>query len=315
VDTLLNIKAFLATARSSSFSEAARQLGVAPSVITKRVNQLETHLQTRLLERSTRRVALTETGESYLPKIRNLVDEFDELRAGIVRSTGELDGHLRLMAPTTLSVTYVGKMISAFQRANPRVSVDLVSVDSPLNPSVDGFDVALSVLPTSYEGVVEETLCDYPRVVCASPDYLQRRGVPHHPRELSDHDCLVFLPAGPIWPFQGRRGPLNVNIRPKFAATESFSLLAAAQAGDGITFVPEFIAQDALRSGALVTILNDHAAVQRWVKVLVPEARMSLAKVQALLNWIKTEFTPIPPWGRAHTNGRTKKIAKIRRRK
>src|SRR5256885_13801552 len=153
MDILLNIKAFLATARTSSFSEAARQLGVAPSVITKRVNQLETHLQTRLLERSTRRVTLTETGEIYLPKIRHLVDECDELRAGIVRSADELDGHLRLVAPTTLAVTYVGRIVTAFQRANQRVSVDLVSVDAPLNPTVDGFDVALSVLPTTYDGV------------------------------------------------------------------------------------------------------------------------------------------------------------------
>jgi DNA-binding transcriptional LysR family regulator len=311
LDTLLNIKAFLATARSSSFSEAARQLGVAPSVVTKRVTQLETHLQTRLLERSTRRVALTQTGESYLPKIRNLVEEFDELRAGIVRTTDALDGHLRLIAPTTLSVTYVGKIVSAFQKANPRVSIELVSVDSPLNPSVDGFDIALSVLPTSYESVIEETLCGFPRIVCASPDYLKRRGVPKHPRELADHDCLGLLPAGPIWPFQGRRGPLNINIRAKFAATESFSLLAAACAGDGITFVPEFLAQDALRSGALVTILDDHPAVERWVKVLVPEARAGVPKVQALLEWIRSEFTPVPPWERAHD----KKTTPPRRRK
>src|SRR5256885_15106115 len=138
MDILLNIKAFLATARTSSFSEAARQLGVAPSVITKRVNQLETHLQTRLLERSTRRVTLTETGEIYLPKIRHLVDEFDELRAGIVRSAGELDGHLRLVAPTTLAVTYVGRIVTPFQRANQRVSVDLVSVAHTHNPTADG---------------------------------------------------------------------------------------------------------------------------------------------------------------------------------
>lgn len=303
MDTLLNIKAFLATARTSSFSEAARQLGVAPSVITKRVNQLEAHLKTRLLERSTRRVTLTETGETYLPKIRHLVDEFDELRAGIVRSAGELEGHLRLVAPTTLAVTYVGRMVSAFQRANQRVTVDLVSLDTPLNPSVDGFDVALSVLPAAYDGVFEETLCSYPRITCAAPDYVKRRGAPQHPRELADHDCLVFLPTGPVWPFQGRRGPLNINVRPKFAATESFSLLAAAEAGDGITFVPEFIARESVRAGKLVQVLADFPTVERWVKVLVPEARLKLARVQALLDWIRAEFSPVGPWERAHGNG------------
>jgi DNA-binding transcriptional LysR family regulator len=299
MDTLQNMKAFLVTAQTGSFSEAARKLGVATSVVTKRVKQLEGHLKTRLLDRSTRRVSLTETGEKYLPKISSLVTDSDELRAGILTSSGEMEGHIRLMAPTTLSVTYLGLVLSRFQQAHPRVTIDLISIDRPNSPIVEGFDMAIAVLPTSYDGVVEETLCAYPRIVCASPAYLERRGVPHHPRDLAGHDCLVFLPAGPVWPFQSPRGPLNVNVRVKFGAADSFSLLSAARAGNGITFITKFIAAPALESGELVQVLKRYPVAKRWVKALVPESRAKLARVQALMKWLKAEFAPRPPWERA----------------
>ncbi|MGE5146570.1 MAG: LysR substrate-binding domain-containing protein, partial [Candidatus Eiseniibacteriota bacterium] len=127
---------------------------------------------------------------------------------------------------------------------------------------------------------------------------VERRGVPRHPRDLAGHDCLVFLPGGPVWPFQSPRGPLNVNVRPKFGATDSFSLLSAAQAGNGITFITKFIAAPALERGELVQVLKRFPVAKRWVKVMVPESRVRLARIQALMKWLKAEFAPRPPWER-----------------
>ncbi|HEY7459462.1 MAG TPA: LysR family transcriptional regulator, partial [Xanthobacteraceae bacterium] len=118
MDTILNMKAFLATARSGSFSEAARQLSVAPSVVSKRVNQLEWQLRARLLERTTRRVRLTEVGEQYLPTVRGIVTEYDDLVTGIQRSPGELEGHIRVKSPAALTNLHLGRVFTAFQRAN-----------------------------------------------------------------------------------------------------------------------------------------------------------------------------------------------------
>ena len=220
MDTILNMKAFLATARSGSFSEAARQLSVAPSVVSKRVNQLEWQLRARLLERTTRRVRLTEVGEQYLPTVRGIVTEYEDLVTGIQRSPGELEGHIRVKAPSALTRLHLGKVFTAFQQANARVTLEVVLIDRSVNPIEEGFDVVLSVLPSSYEGVAEEALLAYPRVACASPAYLKQRGEPKHPRDLASHDCLVFQPAGTTWTFQSRRAPISVSVRPKFSSND-----------------------------------------------------------------------------------------------
>jgi DNA-binding transcriptional LysR family regulator len=296
VDTILNMKAFLATARSGSFSEAARQLSVAPSVVSKRVNQLEWQLRSRLLERTTRRVRLTEVGEQYLPTIRGIITEYDDLVAGMLRAPGELEGHIRVKSPAAITHLHLGKVFTAFQQANPRVTLDVVLMDRSVNPIEEGFDVVLGLLPASFENVVEEALLPYPRVACASPSYLQQRGNPQHPRDLANHDCLVFQPAGANWTFQSRRGPISVPVRPKFSSNDIHVLVSAAEDGSGIAVLSKLIAKESIRSGKLVPILAEFPLPDHWLKAFIPQSRVGLARVQALLNCIRGAFSPTPPW-------------------
>ena len=296
MDTILNMKAFVATARSGSFSEAARQLSVAPSVISKRVNQLEWQLRSRLLERTTRRVRLTEVGEQYLPTIRGIINEYDDLVAGMLRSPGELEGHIRIKSPAALTNLHLGKIYTEFQRAHPRVTLEVVLMDRSVNPIEEGFDFVLGVLPASFEGVVEEALLPYPRVACAAPRYLKQRGEPKHPRDLSNHDCLVFQPAGTNWTFQSRRGPISVAVRPKFSSNDIQVVVAAAQDGSGVAILSKLIAKEALRTGTLVTVLKEFPLPDHWLKAFIPKSRVGLARVQALLNCIRGAFSPVPPW-------------------
>ena len=192
LDTLLNIKAFLSTARAGSFSAAARELGVAPSVITKRISRLEDQMHAKLFIRSTRQLILTELGERYLPRYQAIVGEIDDALKGADQVARGIEGHLRIKAPTTITIAYLGTIISDFQVAYPHVTVDVVLVDRSVNPIEEGFDVALGSLPAFYPNVIDEPLCPYPRVACAAPRYLQERGTPLHPRDLLEHDCLTF---------------------------------------------------------------------------------------------------------------------------
>jgi DNA-binding transcriptional LysR family regulator len=296
MDTILNMKAFVATARGGSFSEAARQLSVAPSVISKRVNQLEWQLRSRLLERTTRRVRLTEIGEQYLPTIRSIISEYDDLAAGMLRSPGELEGHIRVKSPAALTSLHLGKVFTAFQRTNPRVTLEIVLIDRSVNPIEEGFDVVLGLLPASFDGVVEEALLSYPRVACASPDYLKHHGHPKHPRDLTNHDCLVFQPAGSTWTFQSRRGPISVQVRPKFSSNDIQLIVDAAADGSGIAVLSKLIAKQSIRDGLLVPILEDFPLPDHWLKAFVPRSRVGLARVQALLTAIRGSFAPTPPW-------------------
>ncbi|MGV7211807.1 LysR family transcriptional regulator [Bradyrhizobium sp. UFLA05-112] len=289
-DSLLNMKAFLATARAGSFSEAGRQLGVAPSVITKRVGQLEWSLKATLLRRSTRRLALTEVGERYLDVIRQIVREYDEMAKGIMRSPNELEGQLRIKAPASPMVIDLAQLLSSFQIKYPRVTLDAVLVDRTVNPVEEGFDIVLTMMPSSFDGVLEEPLHVFERVLCAAPSYLARRGHPRHARDLVNHDCIVFSPIGPGWTFEGRNGVTTVAVRPHLVTNNGALVIDSLCAGSGIAIVSRTAAAERLKSGALVELLPQLQVPDLWLKALVPATRSNLARVQTLLGSIRDAF-------------------------
>jgi DNA-binding transcriptional LysR family regulator len=151
-------------------------------------------------------------------------------------------------------------------------------------------------MPASYANVIDEPLSPYPRVLCAAPCYLARRGEPKHPIDLIDHDCLTFQTTGSTWSFESPRGPINVDVRSRFSANDSQVLHGAACRGLGIATVARYVARPSIVSGALVTLLPDYPVPEFWLKALVPLNRMKKPGVQSLLRWIKERMQPLPPW-------------------
>ena len=296
MDVLLNIKAFLATAQTGSFSAAARQIGVAPSVITKRVGQLEWRVRSQLFDRTTRKVTLTESGQKYMPKLRLLMMDFDDTLSGIATDSGSLSGHIRVKVPTTIGLLYLGQLLIAFQQNNPRISVEVVLIDRSVNPVEEDFDIAIGAMPASYANVIDEPLSPYPRVLCAAPSYLAERGEPKHPIDLIGHDCLVFQTTGLTWSFASPRGLINVDVHSRFSANDSQILQAAACRGLGITMIASYIARPAIERGELKTLLPDFPVPELWLKALVPTNKIKKVAVQNLLQWIKDRMQPAPPW-------------------
>jgi DNA-binding transcriptional LysR family regulator len=294
LDTLQNLKTFLTIARTENFSEAARQIGVAPSVVTKRVNQLEHQMNAQLFNRSTRKVQLTETGAKYLPKVRNIIRDFENVLAGTTDTSDEVEGHLRIKTPTTTATTFLSSIFSSFQKAYPGITLDVVLLDRSVNPIEEGFDMALGALPTTFSGVVDIPLCAYPRIICASPEYLANFGTPEHPRDLMEHKCLTATPNGSTWSFESKRGQININVPSKYNANDSVMLHQSALDGNGITIIPRFIAETALASGELVTFMADFPIAKYWFKALVPENYLQIPRIEALLTWLKTELALIP---------------------
>ena len=296
MDTLLNIKAFLATARAGSFSAAARQLGVAPSVIVKRINRLEDQMRAQLFVRSTRKLALTDTGERYFPRYQAIVGEVEDAINGAATTPDQIEGHLRIKCPTTLTILNFGEIITDFQAAHPGISVEIVLIDRSVNPVEEDFDIAIGAMPASYANVIDEPLSPYPRVLCAAPSYLASRGEPNHPIDLISHDCLTFQTTGSTWSFASPRGLVNVDVHSRFSANDSQILQAAACRGLGITMIARYIARPAIESGALKTLLPDFPVPELWLKALVPTNKIRKAAVQNLLRWIKDRMQPLPPW-------------------
>src|SRR6266566_3245816 len=251
MDTLVNLQAFLATADAAGFSAAARKLGVSTSVVAKRVTQLEARIGTPLFHRSTRQLRLTAAGREYVHRARGVVADVGDLLSRMGEKGHDLVDHLRIKAPTSLTIARLADVFSAFQTQNPRLRLEIVLIDRPVDPVTEGFDIAIGAFPHSFGGVVDEPICQLKRLVCASPAYLEAHGAPQHPRDLVDHRCLSFLPTGPEWMFDGPRGRITIQVRPLLSSNEGHVLVKSAIAGNGVAFISHYLAADALREGAL----------------------------------------------------------------
>ena len=293
MDTLVNLQAFLATADAAGFSAAARKLNVSTSVVAKRVTQLEDQIGATLFHRSTRQLRLTEAGQQYVHRARSVVADVGDLLSRMGEKGPDLIDHLRIKAPTSLTIAHLADVFSAFQTQNPRLKLEIVLIDRPVDPVTEGFDIAIGAFPHSFGGVVDEPLCRLKRLLCASPGYLKAHGVPKHPRELVDHRCLSFLPTGPEWPFDGPRGRITVQVRPLLNSNEGHVLVKSAIAGNGIAFISHYLAADALRDGMLQVVLPEFPIPELWVKATIPERRANAASIQALLRALKQTLSPV----------------------
>lgn len=297
MDTVLNLRAFLAVARFGSFSEAARQLNVVPSVAAKRVTQLEHSVGQRLFERSTRKVALTEAGEKFQARARSLITEIDETLAGLRRTGDRLEGRIRMMVPTTLHMLVLYKVLAEFLREHEHITLELALINRSVNPAEEGFDLAITGhAANSYEGVLDVPLHPFEQVLCAAPEYLARRGTPRQLHDLEGHDGLFFKPVGTTWRFDSEEGERGVDVQPRLVADDTLTLRAAALAGAGIAMLPRYVVGDALRDGRLVELLTDYPLRRSWFRAYVAQSRARQARIERLLDWLKTALAKeLPP--------------------
>ena len=292
MDILVNLQAFLATADAGGFSAAARKLNISTSVVAKRVTQLEARIGVPLFHRSTRELKLTDAGQQYVHRARGVVADTTDLLSRMGAKDEALSDHLRIKAPTSLTMARLADAFSTFQIQNPRLKLEIVMIDRPVDPVTEGFDIAIGAFPHSFGGVVDEPICRMPRLLCASPKYLKAHGMPKHPRDLVDHRCLSFLPTGPEWVFDGPRGRITIQVRPLLSSNDGHVLARSAIAGNGVAMLSHYLVEDALKGGALRPVLSEFPIPELWVKATVPERRINAAAVQAMLRLLKSSLAP-----------------------
>jgi len=288
MDYVSHIQTFIAVVRCGSFSEAARELGVVPSMVAKRVSSLEQHLNTRLFERTTRKVNLTEAGEKFHSRASGVVSDLEDLLDTVERDDGKLEGNIRLMAPTTLGIQRLGPLLNEFLGQHPRITLEMTWVDRSTNPAEEGFDLAISGRLASYEGVVDMPLRPVQPTLCATPEYLADHPVIEHPRDLGNHPCLVFSATGSDWHFQSTRGVISVEVQARLLADDNMTLLDATLRSLGVAILPNYVVEKYLKQGALVAVLPKFPPQENWFKAYVPRRRMQIARIQALIEWLKS---------------------------
>lgn len=287
MDDIQNFRAFIKTAETGSFSAAAREIGIAASVITKRVTQLEHRLRGQLFERTTRRVTLTALGERTLPLALKLVGEFDRSLSRLRDPHPFLEGHLRIKTPTTMSHLILGELFAEFQMLHAGISMDVFLIDRPVDPIEEGLDIAFGGASASFGNVIDIPFMPLEYVVCAAPAFIEEHGAPAHPRDLTRMRCLNFFPTGTVWHFHTPEGEISVNTSPVISSNDLTVILSAAVRGNGIAKLPRYVASQAIKRGDIVELLPGTSLEDIWIKALIPEGRLDYPPVEALIEFVR----------------------------
>ena len=290
-ESLTGMKMFERVVESGSFSEAARQLGVAPSSVSRQVGELEDALGVRLFQRSTRRLSLTEAGEIYHERATRILAEVDEARLAVSALDGTPTGILRLSVPGSLSRRLIVPAVAAFQERYPAVEVALIVSDQVLDMIEHRIDVTIRLGALSDSSLVARKLTTVPRRLCASASYLKKAGTPSTPEDLLEHSCLTFRTgAGTnIWNFHGPGTTTReIQARGKLYANDGESLVAAAVAGQGIILVPGWLVKEELERGDLQALLPEWSPVpaETPLYALYPLQRYLAPKVRAFIDFM-----------------------------
>jgi DNA-binding transcriptional LysR family regulator len=296
MDRIDELRVFVAVADMRGFAQAARRLGISPAQASKLIARLEDRLNSRLLNRTTRDVSLTDTGRAFQARARVLIEEFDQLERS-AQETAMPRGLLKVSAPVSFGMQ-LGPVLLEFANAYPDVGLEVSYTDRMVNLVDEGFDAAVRIGRLGDSSLVARKLATVRAITIASPDYLAARGVPREPGDLQSHDVILDLNrASPdVWTFGkgGKHAEVKVSGRLRFA--NPYMCVAAARAGFGIAGAPAFTAAEDLRRGRVVALLKRYEPDPAAVYAVYPHARHLASKVRVFVDFLAHRFTGEAEW-------------------
>jgi DNA-binding transcriptional LysR family regulator len=298
---LVSMAVFKRTVEAGSFAAAARHFGISPEMAGNHVRGLETHLGVRLLNRSTRRLNLTEAGGIYYARCTRILEDIQEAEAEVGVLQASPRGLLRLTVPETFGVLHIAPAVSAYMTRYPEVKVDVAVTDRWVNLIEEGFDLAIRIGELEESNLIARRLASTHLVVCASPAYLQRAGRPETPADLGRHACLIFTGAGMVetWRFQARDGRSEtMHVSGPFSSTNPSFVHRMALAGHGVVLGPTFLFGADIAEGRLAPLLTDWRSHELPIYAIYPHRSLLAAKVRSFLDFLAEHFTPEPEWER-----------------
>lgn len=291
MDRLDELSVFVAVLESGSLAGAARRLRRSAAAVTRTLAALEARVGVRLIERTTRKLAVTEAGRRLAEDARALLAGYET--AMMREADGPLRGAIRISAPLVFGRRHVAPVLAAFLDAHPQVAAELVLNDRNLDLVDAGLDVAVRIGPLADSSLVARRVGEVRRRVAASPDYLARRGTPERPGELADHEIIYSStqPGPTEWRFEGPRGPLTVRLRPRLMINAIEPVVEAAVAGRGVTRVFSYQLADELADGRLVRLLAPYEPAPLPVHLVTVSARLMPSRVRAFLDFAADELS------------------------
>ena len=298
-DRLNGMRVFAQVVDSKSFSAAADKLGMSKSLASRHVSALERALSVKLLNRSTRKLSLTEAGAVYYEHCARIVQEAELAEQRLTRTQSEPAGLVKVTAVPAFAVRHVLPALTEFYQKYPKIQVKLFCSNRPLDLGDEGFDLGIRVSFAPNPNLVARKLAANRSVLCASPAYLKRRGIPRRIEDLSKHECVLFPAIAPkgVWTLRRDGRKYSVQVAGVFETDEMDVVRAAVAAGLGISLLPLYMVGDALQQGQLVPLLRQYQVVPESAIYLVylPNRTLS-SRVRALIDFLAARFGPIPSW-------------------
>jgi DNA-binding transcriptional LysR family regulator len=291
MDRLTSMTVFARVAATRSFSVAARQLGISQATASKHVQTLEGWIGTRLLHRTTRRVGLTEAGETFFAQCTRILEDMEAARhMGVTE--GKLRGTLRISAPVAFGSRRLAALAVEFMRENPELSLNVTLCNRPVDVIEESYDLAIRIGRTrstaaDEAGLIVQRLGTVCFAVCASPDYLATHGEPESPDDLANHACLIHARhLGDIWRFMGPEGETEVAVSGRLRSDNGQFRREAACRGGGILMAPDYLVEDDLTAGRLVRVMPDYMPIPAGLEAICPAQRGASPKVRGFTQFL-----------------------------
>lgn len=292
MDTIKLMRTFVAVAHEGTFTAAAKRLRITTKLASKYVAHLEERLGAQLFNRTTRKVALTETGSAYLERCQPILEQFEELEGLVQERQSDIAGSIRMTASTAFGSTRLVEAIKPFLIKHPKVSIDLHLSDQRVAIIEEGFDLAFRFGTLEDSSLIARKLMDMRVVVCASPDYLKRHGQPAHPSALATHNCLIQRASlnPEHWQFRLNGNDTAIRVTGRFQANAPRAIAEMAASGHGIGRCPLYVLEPYLKDGSLVLLFEEYEAPGFGLYAVYPPNRHLTARVRAMIDHLAKTF-------------------------
>ncbi len=289
MDKLTSMNVFVRVAKAGSFAGAARDLGISRAMATKHIMFLEKELHTRLFNRTTRSLSLTEAGEDYLERCQQVLLDVEEMEAAITHLQHEPRGMLKICAPPVIGATQIAPALINYMKEYPSLTVDMTLYGGHADLVEEGFDIGIQLGHISDTSLIARKLASSELVVCASPEYLEQYGTPEEPEELEEHSCLVNWAIAPRdkWRFKGVLGYLEIKVSGRMQANMADPIRVAAINGMGFVMLPRYIVGRDIEKGKLVPVLEKYSPEPMVIHAVYPHRKYLSAKVRAFIDYIQ----------------------------
>ncbi len=292
MDRFLEMQTFNAVVDAGSFVKAAEALHMSKAAVSRYVVDIETRLGVRLLHRTTRRLSLTEEGQVFYGRSKELLADLAEAEDEITSRSDAASGLLRINAPFTFGILHLAPLWGAFMALHPKVTLDVTLADRLVDLVDEGYDVAIRIATLESSTLVSKRLATTRMVLCASPKYLARRGTPQHPSELARHSVISYSywSTKDEWRFEGPKGPVSIKTDPCMHTNSGDTCRAAALADQGVILQPTFLVDKNLADGSLIELMPQYRSLELGIYAVYPTRKHVSTKVRALIEFLAAHF-------------------------